>query len=401
MSEETLNETQPMQTSAAGAGETMPTRVGGGETSSGQPTGEPAPARKRNFGWVGPVLIGWLILLGVATFSGYRGYQTAVADRIVQQSTQAVEELDAQYELGLQDFAAGKYELARQRFAYILEQDPNYVKAIEMLARTLAIIQATATPTPVTPTPTPTLTPTPDLRDVEEIFSTARAAMEGEDWDTAISTLLSLRKKDPAYRAVDVDSMLYVAFRYRGVYKILNTGELESGLLDLSQAERFGPIDSDAQSYANFARLFGIGVSFWEVDWAQAAYYFGQVAPYLPNMHNGDNWYASQRYVEAMQNYIDQLVAGKNWCEAQIQMQALSDFSSDPQFEPTQAWLDDQCSKGSKDDKKDDDKPPEATPTPPDVTPTPEETTPPEETATPEETAPPEDTPVPTETPAP
>ncbi|HNB50958.1 MAG TPA: hypothetical protein PK530_03400, partial [Anaerolineales bacterium] len=187
------------------------------------------------------------------------------------------------------------------------------------------------------------LVPAPDLRAVEEIFNASRTAMEAEDWDLAISTLLSLRQKDPAYRAVDVDSMLYVAFRYRGVDKILSRGELEGGMLDLSQAELFGPLDKDAQSYANFAELFIIGTSFWEVDWAQAAYYFGQVAPYLPNLHNGDNWYASQRYIEALQHYIDQLVETENYCDAQAQMDALRAFNDDPLFEPTQVWLFDKC----------------------------------------------------------
>lgn len=149
--------------------------------------------------------------------------------------------------------------------------------------------------------------------------------------------------------------MLYVAFRYRGVNKILSTGEIEGGLLDLSQAELFGPLDAEAQSYANFARLFGIGVSFWEVDWSQAAYYFGQVAPYLPNMHNGDNWYASQRYTEALQNYIDQLVAAEQYCEAQAQMEALVAYNADPLFEPTQVWIDNKCEGRDDDDEDEDD----------------------------------------------
>jgi hypothetical protein len=219
--------------------------------------------------------------------------------------------------------------------------------------------------------------------------------MEAEDWDLAISTLLSLRQKDPAYRAVDVDSMLYVAFRYRGVDKILSRGEIEGGMLDLSQAELFGPLDAEAQSYANFASLFVIGVSFWEVDWAQAAYYFGQVAPYLPNMHNGDNWYASQRYVEALQNYIDQLIESENFCEAQAQMEALRAFNADPLFEPTQEYIDDLCRGGDDEDESlDEGESAEPTPVPVEATPVPEETTPPPAEAT--ETPPPaEETPTP------
>ncbi|GAB4581098.1 MAG: hypothetical protein Fur0022_38450 [Anaerolineales bacterium] len=395
MSDENLNETQPMQMGAHSShGETMPARVSGG--TSAHPdltpsTSPPPPARKRRLLQVGTVLFAWILLFAVVALTGYWGYNDAIAQRISEQSTQAVLDLDTQYELGIQEYATGEYARARQRFEYILSKDPNYAKAIEMLARTIAVMEATATPTPLTPTPTPTLTPTPDLRAVEEIFTSARAAMEAEDWNLAISTLLGLRQKDPAYRAVEVDSMLYVAFRYRGVDKILRTGEIEGGLLDLGQAELFGPLDAEAQSFANFASLFVIGVSFWEVDWAQAAYYFGQVAPYLPNLHNGDNWLASQRYVEALQHYIDQLIAADNYCEALIQMEALRAFSPDPVFEPTQIWIDNKCNGGGNDDEDEDEGesseatpiPPEATPIPAETTPAPEPTTAPEETPTP------------------
>ncbi len=397
MSEETLNETQPMQTSVSSAGETMPTRVGGGNPPSEPDTNAsqtPKPAPKRRFRWIGIVLLAWLLLFGVAALTGYWGYNEGIAERVDIQATDAVTKLDEQYNLALENYAKGEYELARQRLQFIIEQNPNYEKAIYLLGETLAVMGATATPTAVIPTATPTLTPTPDLRAVEEIFTSARTAMEAQEWDTAISTLLALRQKDPAFHAADVDSLLYVAFRYRGVFKILNTGQLESGLLDLSQAELFGPLDVEAQNFGNSAKLFGIGVSFWEVDWAQAAYYFGQVAPYFPNMHNGDNWYASDRFVEAMQHYIDQLVAAENFCEAQIQMQALRDFRDDSLFEPTQVWLDNQCSgnsnEGNNNDEDEEESEPEATPIPPEATPIPEATTPVVES-----------TPVPAETPTP
>lgn len=382
MSDDLLHETQPISRGSDPGGETIPTPA----QADGAPPGtDNPPARPPRFAWVRPLLLGWLILFGVLGLSAYSGYRNGVADRIALQSTQAYEELEEQYQLGLTDFSNGDYERARQRFEYILSQDPNHARAIEMLARTLAVLQATATPTPITPTPTPTLTPTPDLRAVEELFAQARSHMQAQEWDAAISTLLTLRQRDPAYRAVDVDSMLYVAFRYRGVEKLLTRGELESGLLDLSQAELFGPLDSEAQSYANFARLFIVGVSFWEVDWGQAAYYFGQVAPFLPNMHNGDNWFASQRYIEAMQHYIDQLAAAKNWCEAETQAGILAQFSADPQLEPTQAWLERRCDNASDENGPDEQQsappPAEATPTPP--TPTPEPTAPPTETPAP------------------
>jgi hypothetical protein len=42
-----------------------------------------------------------------------------------------------------------------------------------------------------------------------------------------------------------------------------------------------------------------IGASFWLVDWEKAAYYFGQVAPSLPNMRDYSNITAIERYREA------------------------------------------------------------------------------------------------------
>ncbi len=329
------------------------------ETQPSAPPNEENSQKKRS-PWMRYLLLGWLLLIVVVGGAAYSGYQRGIQDRISIQSTQAAEEIETQYQLGLDDFDSGEYERARQRFEYIIQQNPNHEGAIEMLARTLAIMQATATPTPLTPTPTPTLTPTPDLRGAEELFSQAKQYMAANDWDAAIATLQNLRKSEPAYQAVEVDSMFYVALRNRGVEKILNTGELESGLYDLSQAERFGPLDAEAQSFANFARFYIIGASFWQVDWGQAAYYFGQVAPYLPNLQDGTGWTATQRYLEAMQNYIDFLVEARDWCRAEEQMEILREWNENPDLEPTQVWLENKCN------------PPEPTQTPqPETSPTP------------------------------
>jgi len=284
-----------------------------------------------------------LILIMIGGISGYQGYRQGIQDRIVQRSTEQVVEIERQYQLGLESFQAKDFEMARQRFEYVLEQDPNHARAIEMLARTLTELFATATLTPVVPTSTPTMTPTPDLRSVEEKLNEARAHVNSSEWDQAIETLLALRKENPQFQAVQVDSMLYVSLRNRGVDKILKNGELEGGLFDLSQAELFGPLDSESQGYSNWARFYIIGASFWQVDWGQAAYYFGQVAPFAPNLHDGTYWTASQRYDEAMVNYINQLIDAKDWCRANDQMTAYRNFNSDPQFEPTAVVLEKRC----------------------------------------------------------
>ena len=227
------------ETRAASEGET-PVE----DTQAGQSAGSNAPGRRS--GWIRLLVGGWLLLILTAAVSGYSGYLSGTEARAGTQTAEAVSEVEHQYQLGLEELVSMECDRARQRFEWVIEQNPDHVGAIDSLARAITCLNATATPTPLTPTAMPTLTPTPDLRSAEEKFEQARAAMAAESWDEAINTLFSLRQEDPDFMPVEVDSMLYVAFRNRGVAKILNTAELESGLYDLSQAELFGPLDSEA-----------------------------------------------------------------------------------------------------------------------------------------------------------
>ena len=294
------------------------------------PSAADKPGRKKRFPWVRVVLLGWLILIVVALISGYSGYQTGSDDRRATQVAQNTGEIDNQFQLAQQDLISKECDRARQRFEWVLERSPDYAGAIDGLAEAIVCMNATATPTPVTPTATPTVTPTPDLRTGEEKFEQARSAMIDRDWDSAISSLFALRKEDAEYLPVEVDSMLYVAFRNRGVNKILNLGELESGLYDLAQAELFGPLDSEANGYRGWARLYLIGASFYSVrDWAQSAFYLGQVAPFAPNLHNGSSGFAMDWYLESLEKYIEQLDQAKEWCTAADQLEILIQYAPD------------------------------------------------------------------------
>jgi TPR repeat protein len=51
-------------------------------------------------------------------------------------------------------------------------------------------------------------------------------------------------------------------------------GNLEGGAYDLALAERFAPLDVQANSWRELARLYLFGSSFWEVMPEQAVYYF-------------------------------------------------------------------------------------------------------------------------------
>ncbi len=316
--------------------DTSPTAVDGGPA-------EPAHKPKRT-PWVRLVVLGWLILILIAAIGAYSGFQQGRRDWRSTQVALDLTEVERQYQLGLDNLAAGECARAQVHLDWVIERNPNHSGAIEALAQAITCGNATATPTPVTPTPTPTVTPTPDLRGVDEQFAAAEAQMFSSDWNTAISTLFSVRKLDPQYRAVDVDSMLYVAFRNRGVNKILNQAQLEGGLYDLSQSELFGPLDSEAQSYRNFARLYLIGATFYSVqDWAQSAFYLGQVAPFLPNLRDGSSGFAMDWYLESLEKYINQLVEAKNWCAAAEQVGVYKQFVDDPALDNQQDRYQERC----------------------------------------------------------
>jgi hypothetical protein len=248
---------------------------------------------------------------------GYRSAQQVKLQRQIEQSAQALKE---QFDLGIQEMAAGRYDFARQRFQYVFNQDPNFPGLSDKLASVLTILYATATPLPATstasPSPTITVTPTQDLRPIEERFSQAQDSLSQSEWSKAIDVLLNLRRDEPTYRATRVDGMLYIALRQSGVDKIYKEGDLEGGMYDLTLAENFGPLDLEAAAARNAARLYLYGSSFWEAYPELAVYYFGLAASTAPYLHDASGWTASARYRDALVQLGDKLASGEDWCGA-------------------------------------------------------------------------------------
>ncbi len=373
--------------------ETMPSRLeSGAKNSNGQ-----KPARKRRT-WPLWTLLGIFSLLLVAAISAFSGYRSGITLRTEAQSTQEAQQLEDQFNLSLQDIADKQYFRARQRLEYIIQLNPSYPGAADKLAEVLLELNTTATPTAA---PTPTLTPTPDTRGVDELFDQAQQDLTNSNWSDTIDTLLTLRKGNPDYKTVQVDDMLFLALRNRGRDKIVKEADLEGGIYDLSLAERFGPLDTEAESFLTWARIYIIGASFWEIDWAQAVNYFSQVAPQLPNLRDGSGLSANERYRLALIGYGDQLM-NEDSCNAQEQYQTALSLGNDPDVEEklNQAAL--ECSGGNEENSQDNNNPPVEEPTnTPEVAPT--EAPPTEEAPTePAPTEPPPaDTPVPTAYPGP
>lgn len=287
-------------------------------------------------------ILGVLLLFFIGAVSAYGGYLSGKSQRLNASSTQVSQQVSEQYALALKDMDARQYDLARQRLEWVIQQNPNYPGVIDKLAEAQLQMSITASPTIA---PSPTLTPTPDLRSVEELYNQAKQQMAGGDWSAAIDTLLTLRKDASGYHAVDVDGMLYVALRERGVDKIKKS-DLEGGTYDLALAERFGPLDVEAKNWREWATFYITGASFWEVDWVQVINYFSQLAPVVPNLMDGSGWTATDRLRIAYIRYGDQLASSGDWCQAQQQYEAANQVGPNPTIEPTMTYVEDKCATG-------------------------------------------------------
>jgi tetratricopeptide (TPR) repeat protein len=308
----------------------------------------------------------WLILLLVLALAagGLSGYLAGTRQRQAARQQAVDQVVKEQFDLGVQDLQAERYEFARQRFEYVIRLDPGYPGAAERLAEALVALNA--------PTATPFVdaSPTPNTGPVQDLFAQAQAAMGKSDWTTVIDTLIALRAKDPAYQAIAVDGMLFAALRNRGVQHISKDGLLEEGIYDLTRAERFAPLDHDADNWRAWAELYLQANSYMGVDWAQAAMQFAQVfavSPYL----KGD---AYIKYAVSAQAYGDQLIAAHDPCAAQPQYEQSLLAMPNATLVPTATRAAELCAKATA---------PKPSPSPLAETPTPTPVESPTETPTP------------------
>ena len=283
--------------------------------------------RKSNLSWVILILFAAVAFFVTAGIGAIGGYQSGLREYQRQQTFETVKSLQEQYVLGVQDMEAGHYDLARQRFEHILDHDPAFPGVAEKLVQVMQVLYATATPTAIPPTVTPT--PTPDLRPVQELLTQAQNDYTQGNWTSVIDVLLALRKADASYHVVEVDSLLFRTLRNRGLQKIREEASLEGGMYDLSLAERFGPLDAEADNWRNLARLYVIGLSFWEVYPEQAVFYFSQVASAAPGLRDGTGWTASGRYLASLVQYGDWLAAREDWCSAEEKYNAALSMGAD------------------------------------------------------------------------
>ena len=303
--------------------------------------------QRRSSWYLIAILMGLLIVLTGSAL----GIPSAINDRLALAEAQAAPKIDSQLELARTDIAEGRYEVAKTRLDWILDEMSQYLtedesaQVAELYTQTLLMLDvsgaATAQPAPTSNVPT--MTPTPDTRGEEDMFNSASALLAAESWDEAITTLEALREKNLTYRAVEVDGMFYIALRNRGLDKILVEGSLEPGIYDLTLAEQFAPLDASAEGIRSWTRLYITGASYWEVDWNQVYSYMEQVYTALPNLRDGTGMTASTRFQRAA-NELGTVLANENkWCQAQEYFAKASAIGTDPDFQELAQTAADKC----------------------------------------------------------
>jgi tetratricopeptide (TPR) repeat protein len=300
--------------------------------------------------WFHWMLVGVLTLIFTGTAGLASGYSFGVKEKSENLAFSIVVDIQTQFELGVQDYEAGNYELARQRFEYVIQQYPSYPGAVDMLAETLLrLSEADIQPTAIVDYPTATVTqppPTPDTRAIDELFSQAQEDWRNQAWKALVQIILSLRDIEPVYRVEEVDRMLFLALRNSGMEKILDDGNLEGGLYDLALVEQFAPLDKQAMIYRDWARLYLLGVSFWGVFPDKSVYYFSQLASAAPYLRDFSGIYAIDRYRMALRQYGDQLSGAGDWCLAVEQYDLAQSLAEDQGLLPTVTYAEERCAYG-------------------------------------------------------
>ena len=307
------------------------------------PPDDQHPSTRRRLLYVFLIYFAVILVVGILAFFQGRLLQDE------QNSLQIEQSLQEQFELGVEDLEAGRFELARQRFEAIIRIDPNYPEAQD---RVIQAYVALNVPT-ITATPKPTGTPDPSPPDV--LFTRAETALAEGDWSTTIELALAVRAKDASYRSVEVDSLMFIALRNRGM-ETITQGLMEEGLYDLSLAERFGPLDRDAMFRKTLAQQYLLANSYIGLNWLKAADLFG------PLCEQGATLDSCRKFAEAAWEYGNLEWAADNPCIAADFFIRSYEASPNPTLEPTAQHAEDTCA------TKEAPPPPPATETP---TPTP------------------------------
>lgn len=282
----------------------------------------PPVKKKRRGMWI---LIGIVGMLIIGAIGSGTGYLMAVELRKNAELNERLTLAATQFELALNDEKNENYNAARQRLEYILQIYPQYPGLDEKLKDVMLAIAlnqgSTQLSTPIpgeTAEPVSTPLPTTNSKNLSVLYNQAKAQLAASDWPGLLATVLSLRDIDPSYESVKVDGMYYYALRYNGISKV-KQGSLEVGVYYFSLAEEMAPIDTEAESYRIWARMYNNAASNWNINMLAAATQFSELYALVPNLIDASGITVKSRYAGALEGYGDYLQQTLYWCDAVVQ----------------------------------------------------------------------------------
>jgi tetratricopeptide (TPR) repeat protein len=299
----------------------------------------PAPVTKR-LGRVWKLLSPWAALIAivvcvVAAALGVAAYGGVVAgrqERGARATQTTAADITLQFNLGVQDLEAGRYELAAQRFVWVLDRDPNYPGALENLAEAQRLSQQPAAEASATPIP-------PSQADsLDERFEEAQTLVDDEQWEAAITRLQELRALDPSYRSGEVQQMLYDALVTLGL-QYVRGDRLEEGIILLDQAAAIRPLDDLAEGERLLATLYTTGRTYWDLSWPIVIRNFEEIYLVAPNYQD-----VRDRLRQAYVAYGDQLMPQEGGpCQAVSQYQSALGMSADDEVNQKLSEAEEAC----------------------------------------------------------
>lgn len=263
---------------------------------------------------IGIGLIATALLAGFYLAIAYFAWENGQALRQEQQQTETVAQIERQVNLARENMAQGSYALAQTRLAWVLEREPNHAEAQALqqeaeknLAALLTPVLVTAvSPSSLEPSPTPGL-----ISDSNQELARIERLAQKEQWEEAISALLTFQNQFPNDERTTSDRLLYDVYVAYGL-ELIKGKQVELGLYYFDQAQKLGDLPQEALDYRSWAELYTQGVAFYGVNWGAASLYFRDLCLAAPFYQD-----ACQLLYESLVAYADLYAATQDWCPAE------------------------------------------------------------------------------------
>jgi tetratricopeptide (TPR) repeat protein len=236
--------------------------------------------------------------LGLIVAAGMGGIYTGLQDR----QTDVQARADRFYQEGLANRTAGKLQLAKADFEYVLKINPDYPGAREQLVQLTELL---------TVKPTPTFAA--EVNVTQQLYQTGTEAYQQKKWKKAIEVLSQVRVIDPAYEQANITDMIYQAALTYGL-QLLAEDRLEESIAYLDQAAYLKPLPAEAESEVQYARMYITARDYWNVNWEKAIESFGELYQVGPGYRD-----TFARYVDAYIQYGEERTRAGDPCSAQTQ----------------------------------------------------------------------------------